>query len=299
MIDTSPPPFFKRGLAPPARLAIFSSLAFLLMVMDGHYQYLHTLRNAFAVIINPLQHGMNAPVQLAAKVSGFFVAQGRLKGENADLKEKQLLLGGQLLQFQALQAENAHLRSLLDAKKRYSQKNVFAEILYSGRDPFSRKIIIDKGSLQDVKPGQVVADQIGVVGQVTRVYPVVSEVTLITDKDQAVPVQNVRNGLRAVVFGNGQDGTLDVPFMPVNADLQNGDQLVTSGIDGIYPPGLPVAVVSKIERNAAFPFAKISCQPSAGIDRQRQVLILNAELTTPNPPRPIEPEPAKHGKPKR
>ena len=299
MLDTSPPPFFKRGLSPPARLAIFSSLAFALMVMDGHYQYLDTLRNALSVIINPLQHGMNAPVQLASKIGGFFVVQGRLKGENADLKEKQLFLGGQLLQFQALQAENAQLRNLLDAKKRYSQKTVFAEILYSGRDPFSRKIIIDKGSLQDVKPGQVVADHIGVVGQVTRVFPVVSEVTLITDKDQAVPVQNVRNGLRAVVFGNGQDGTLDVPFMPVNADLQNGDQLVTSGIDGVYPPGLPVAVVSKIERNAAFPFAKISCQPSAGIDRQRQVLILNTEVSVPNPPRPPAPEAVPHGKPKR
>ena len=299
MLDTSPPPFFKRGLSPPARLAIFSSLAFALMVMDGHYQYLDTLRGALSVIINPLQHGMNAPVQLASKIGGFFVVQGRLKGENADLKEKQLFLGGQLLQFQALQAENAQLRNLLDAKKRYSQKTVFAEILYSGRDPFSRKIIIDKGSLQDVKPGQVVADHIGVIGQVTRVFPVVSEVTLITDKDQAVPVQNVRNGLRAVVFGNGQDGTLDVPFMPVNADLQNGDQLVTSGIDGVYPPGLPVAVVSKIERNAAFPFAKISCQPSAGVDRQRQVLILNAEVSAPIPPRPPAPETVPHGKPKR
>ena len=299
MLDTSPPPFFKRGLSPPARLAIFSSLAFALMVMDGHYQYLDTLRSALSVFINPLQHGMNAPVQLASKIGDFFVVQGRLKGENADLKEKQLFLGGQLLQFQAMQAENAQLRSLLDAKKRHTQKSVFAEILYSGRDPFSRKIIIDKGSLQDIKPGQVVADNIGVIGQVTRVYPVVSEITLITDKDPAVPVQNVRNGLRAVVFGNGQDGTLDVPFMPVNADLQNGDQLVTSGIDGLYPAGLPVAVVSKIERNAAFPFAKISCQPSAGIDRQRQVLILNTAVDIPTPPRPPQPEPVLHGKPKR
>lgn len=299
MIDTSPPPFFKRGLAPLLRLAIFSSLALLLMVLDGQYQYLNTLRNAFAVIINPLQHAMNAPVQLATKVSGFFVVQGQLKGENADLKERQLLLGGQLLQFQALQVENTQLRSLLDAKKRYSQKTLLAEILYSGRDPFSRKIIIDKGSLQNVQAGQIVADQIGVVGQVTRVYPVVSEITLITDKDQAVPVQNVRNGLRAVVFGNGQDGTLDVPFMPVNADLQNGDRLVTSGIDGIYPPGLPVAVVSKIERNAAFPFAKISCQPSAGVNHHRQVLILHTETPSPIPPRPLETEPVKHGKSKR
>ena len=295
-MDTTPPPFFKRGLPPPVRLAIFSGLALLLMVVDGHYHYLNTLRNTLAVVINPLQHTMNVPVRLASQVGSFFVAQGRLKSENADLKEKQLLLAGQMLQYQALQAENAHLRSLLAAQKRYKQKTTLAEILYSGRDPFARKIIIDRGSLHDVKPGQVVADNIGVVGQVTRVNPVVSEVTLITDKDQAVPVQNVRNGLRAVVFGNGQEGTLDVPFMPVNADLQPGDQLVTSGIDGIYPPGLPVAVVSKVERNAAYPFAKISCTPSAGIERQRQVLILSAQQA-PIPPRPEEPKPpVKHGR---
>jgi len=294
-MDTSPPPFFKRGLSPPARLAIFSGLALCLMVADGHYHYLNVLRSTLTVAINPLQHVVNVPVRLASQVGSFFVAQGRLKSENADLKEKQLLLAGQMLQYQALQAENAHLRSLFAAQKRYKQKTTLAEILYSGRDPFARKIIIDRGSLHDVKPGQVVADNIGVVGQVTRVNPVVSEVTLITDKDQAVPVQNVRNGLRAVVFGNGQEGTLDVPFMPVNADLQPGDQLVTSGIDGVYPPGLPVAVVTKVERNAAYPFAKISCTPSAGIDRQRQVLILSAEQP-PIPPRPEEPQVVKHGK---
>ena len=294
-MDTSPPPFFKRGLPPPARLAIFSGLALFLMVADGYYHYLDVVRGTLAVAINPLQYAVNAPVRLASQVSGFFVAQGRLKSENADLKEKQLLLAGQMLQYQGLQAENAHLRSLFAAQKRYKQKTTLAEILYSGRDPFARKIIIDRGSLNDVKPGQVVADNIGVVGQVTRVNPVVSEVTLITDKDQAVPVQNVRNGLRAVVFGNGQEGTLDVPFMPVNADLQPGDQLVTSGIDGVYPPGLPVAVVTKVERNAAYPFAKISCAPSAGIERQRQVLILSAEQA-PIPPRPEEPRAVKHGK---
>lgn len=297
-MDSTSPPFFKRGLPPPARLAFFSGLALLLMVVDGHYHYLNTLRNTLAVVINPLQHVMNAPVRLASQVSSFFVVQGRLRSENADLKDKQLLLAGQMLQFQALQAENARLRSLLAAQKRYTQKTTMAEILYSGRDPFARKIIIDRGSLHDVKPGQIVADDAGVVGQITRVNLGVSEVTLVTDKDQAVPVQNLRNGLRAVVFGNGQEGTLDVPFMPVNADMQTGDQLVTSGIDGIYPPGLPVAIISKVERNAAYPFAKISCTPSAGTDRERQVLILSAVQSAPIPPRPQEPPPptVKHGK---
>jgi len=286
LIDTSPPPFFKRGLPPTVRLAIFSGLALFLMVADGHFRYLDTLRSTLAIVINPLQHAANAPVRLSGKVGEFFVAQGRMKSENADLKEQQLLLAGKMLQFQALQAENTQLRNLLDARARYTQHTTFAEILYSGRDPFSRKIIVDRGSLHGVQPGQVAADHIGVIGQVTRVSPAVSEVTLITDKGQAVPVQNVRNGLRAVVFGSGEGGTLDMPFMPFSADLQPGDQLVTSGIDGIYPPGLPVAVVSRVERNAAYLFAKISCMPSAGADRQRQILILGTTGATAPPPVP-------------
>jgi len=231
---------------------------------------------------------------LAANVGDFFVTQGRLRVENSELKDSRLQMAGQLLQFQALQAENAHLRGLLKAQQRYPQRTLMAEILYSERDPFSRKIVIDRGSLHNISPGEAVADNLGVVGQVTRVYAVVSEVTLITDKDQAVPVQSLRNGLRAVVFGSGQDGTLNVPFMPINADIQPGDQFVTSGIDGIYPPGLPVAVVSKVERNAAYPFAKISCVPSAGVDKHRQVLVI-ANVAPPTPPKPQAGEES-HGK---
>lgn len=299
MIDTSPPQFFKRGLQPTARLAIFSALALMLMVADGHYHYLNALRSALALVINPLQHAMNAPVRLSAKVGDFFVAQGRLKSENADLKEQQLVLAAKMLQYQAVQAENLQLRNLLQAKTRYGQHTTLAEILYSGRDPFARKIIVDRGSLHGVLPGQVATDHVGVIGQVTHVSPAASEVTLITDKDQAVPVQNVRNGLRAVVFGNGELGTLDMPFMPFSADLQPGDQLVTSGIDGTYPPGLPVAVVSKVERNAAYLFAKISCMPAAGPDRQRQILILSVAPSGPSVPssaRLAPPTQESHGK---
>jgi rod shape-determining protein MreC len=288
MIDTTPPPFFKTGLPPLIRLAIFSLLSILLMVLDGYFDYLNPLRQTLAVVINPLQHAVNAPVRLARNVGDFFVAQGRLRTENGDLKQQQLQMAGQMLQFQALQTENAYLRSLLKTQRRFPQRTVMAEILYSERDPFSRKIIIDRGSLHNVKAGEAVTDSLGVVGQVTRVYPVVSEVTLITDKDQAVPVQSVRNGLRAVVFGNGQDGMLNVPFIPISSDVQPGDQFVTSGIDGIYPPGLPVAVVTKVERNAAYPFAKISCAPSAGVDKHRQVLVIST-VAPPKPPVPPPP----------
>lgn len=273
-MDTQPPPFFNRGPSPLARLVFFSMLSIALMTADGRFNYLASIRQVVAVVLDPLQRVARSPVQLISRVSDFFVAQARLQGENADLKQERLALAGQVLQFQALQTENAYLRKLLDARGEFTQTALVAEILSAGRDPFSRKIVVDKGSLHHVQAGEAAADNLGVIGQVTRVYPTSSEITLITDKDQAVPVQSMRTGLRAIVVGNGQDGTLDIPFMPVSTDIQNGDLLVTSGIDGTYPPGMPVAVVAKIERSAAYPFAKISCTPSAGTERHRQILIV-------------------------
>ncbi|MGE5027205.1 MAG: rod shape-determining protein MreC, partial [Betaproteobacteria bacterium] len=191
------------------------------------------------------------------------------------LKQRQLVQSAKLQRMQAMQAENAHLRKILGIQQQRGETVVAAEIMYAGRDPFSQKIIVDKGSNHRVVAGQPAIDDIGVIGQVTRVYPFSSEITLLTDQDQAVPVEIVRNGARAIAFGHGQDETLELPFMAANADIRNGDILVTSGIDGIYPAGLPVAVVSKIERDAAF--AKISCTPSAGVNRHKQLLILVGE----------------------
>jgi len=135
-----------------------------------------------------------------------------------------------------------------------------------------------------VAAGQVVMDNIGVVGQVTRVYPWLSEVTLITDKDHAVPIQVLRTGLRAVVFGSGNISNLALRYMPISSDIQVGDVLVTSGIDGIYPPGLPVAKVIQIERDPAYPFAQILCSPLAGVDKQRQVMIISGLPRLPEMP---------------
>ncbi|MEE8222341.1 MAG: rod shape-determining protein MreC, partial [Nitrosomonadaceae bacterium] len=210
-----------------------------------------------------------------------FVSQN-LADENARLKQQHLLASGQLQQLLALRAENEHLRKLLESKPRNKSKFILAEIVSVPRDPFNRKIMLDKGIQSGSQSGQVVVDDLGVVGQITRIYPWLSEVTLITDKDHSVPVQVVRNGIRSVASGTGKNRTLELRYMANNIDIQNGDLLVTSGIDGVYPSGLPVALVSKIKRNnAAHAFAYITCTPVAGVDRNKQVLILSLQLPSP------------------
>ncbi len=273
-MDYSPPPFFNRGPAPLVRLSFFVVLAILLMVLDARFRYADTLRQVFALVAYPVQQVAMAPLVGFNKASEFFTSQSALRSENEKLRAEQLKLGQQAQVLQSLESENAQMRQLLDARGRLPRETVFAEILYSGRDPFSRKVVIDKGAQNGIKPGQAVVDHVGVIGQVTRVHPLLAEITLITDKDQAIPVQVVRNGLRAVAFGGGDGTTLDLRYMAANAEIQNGDLLVTSGIDGTYPPGLPVARVARIERDAAYAFAKIACTPEAGANQHRQVLVL-------------------------
>jgi rod shape-determining protein MreC len=294
-MEIHPPPFFNRGPAPLARLTFFVILAFLLMVLDARFHYAESLRASLALLAYPIQRVAMAPVQLALGVTDFFSSQVQLQRENDALREKQLQAAKDLLTLDALTAENAHLRRLVDAREKLPRKATLAEILYAGRDPFSHKVIIDKGSRDGIQAGLPVIDDVGVIGQVTRVYPLLAEVTLIIDKDQPIPVQVVRNGLRAVAYGAGDGSTLDLRFMAANADILNGDVLVTSGIDGTYPPGIPVAKVAKIERDAAYAFAKIACAPTAGTDRHGQVLVLAKDANLPPVPEaePAQPRPAK------
>ena len=288
-MEHSPPPFFKRGPAPPLRLLLCFLLSVALLVADARYRYLEGIRQVVAVMIYPLQRLAATPNAISGRISEFFVTQSALRTENQRRAEQSLQDAATLQRYKALAAENAHLRELLAARQRFGENTTAAEVLYAGRDPFARKIVVDKGQQHDIKAGQPVIDHVGVVGQVTRVYPWLAEITLITDKDQAVPVQNLRNGLRAVIGGTGNDGELQLKFIPLNADFQNGDEMVTSGIDGVYPPGLPVATISNVERNAAYPFARIRCKPLAGVTNHAQVLILNWENKA--PPRPVEPPP--------
>jgi len=294
-MEHQPPPFFKTGPTPLARLLIFSSLSIALLVTDTLFGYLTPLRQVAAAVVYPLQRIALAPVAIARRIAEFFVTQSSLRGENERLSTERLASAAQLQQLQALQLENAQLRELIEARKRLDVKVIATEVLYAARDPFSRKVIVDKGLQDGVQAGQAVLDDRGVVGQVTRVYPWLSELTLITDKGQFVPVQNQRNGLRAVLSGTGSDGALELRFIPLNADFQNGDRLTTSGIDGVYPPGLPVAEVANVERNAAQLFAKIICKPVAGVASRTQLLIVVGQPEL--PPRPVEEQ--KSPRPKR
>lgn len=287
-MEYTPPPFFKRGPSLLTRLSFFAALSLILLYADARFQYMESMRKAVAVALFPLQQLADVPGELGSRVGSFFVTQSSLQRDNERLARENFLNFGLLQTQQALIAENQHLRALLEMQKRAEQSSVSAEILYFGRDPFGRKVIVDKGSSQDIEEGSAVVDDTGLIGQVSRAFPWTAEVALITDREQVVPVQIVRNGLRAVVFGMGYDGALDLRFMPVNAEIENGDVLVTSGIDGVYPAGLPVAVVSNIERNAAYPFAKITCTPTAGVNRHKQVLVLSR--LAPLPQYPAAPE---------
>ncbi|MGE5640853.1 MAG: rod shape-determining protein MreC [Clostridia bacterium] len=286
-MEHTPPPFFKRGPAPIVRLFFFASLSLALLIVDARFRYMEGLRSALALVAYPLQRIAVAPFQIASAVGSYFTTQAGLREENEKLRAQALQLSQDAQRYQAAEAEAAQLRRIVGASEHLAVSSMPAEILYAGRDPYAQKVFIDRGAQGGVKPGSPVADENGVVGQVTRVHPLLSEVTLLTDQDQAIPVQIVRNGLRAVAFGGGPAGTLELRFIAANAEIQNGDQLVTSGIDGTYPPGLPVATVVRIERDAEHSFARIVCKPAGGVDRGRFVLVLTNEAK-PLPPRPDE-----------
>lgn len=281
--------FFNRGPSPAARLVFFTVLSLLLLFVDAHYRYLESTRSTISVLISPVQRLATLPGTLWHHASDYLATQHGLVEDNRLLRQQHESDAAQLQQLQALKQENGQLRSLLELSKRGGFTAQATEILYAERDVFRRKMLIDKGANASVQVGQVVMDDMGIVGQITRVYPWLSEVTLITEKDHSVPVMVLRNGLRSIVFGAGDTSQLSLRYMPISSDIENGDMLVTSGIDGLYPPGIPVAQVARIERDPAYPFARITCLPVAGVDKHRHLLILSGLPKLPE--RPVE-EPA-------
>ena len=273
-MDHQPPPFFKRGPAPLARLSFYAMLSLALLLFDSRFQTLELLRQGVSLFTHPLQQAAHAPIEFLQASAGYFSSLSRLEEENALLRRARLSSAETLLRTHQLEAENERLRKLLEVRERQKISGRVAQIVYAARDPFSRRVVVDKGQQDRLSAGQPVVDDAGVVGQVTRVFPFVSEITLITDKDQAVPVQIMRTGQRSVVFGLG-DGRLELRFLPANADVQNGDLLVTSGLDGVFPRGLPVARVAHIERDTSYTFARIYCLPLAGVENFGEVMVLD------------------------
>ena len=283
--DHAPPPFFKRGPAPLALLTFYIAISLALFVVDLRLRSLDLLRQSIALVTDPVQRAAQTPGSLVDHAGGYLRGLHDLLDENARLKQAQLQLAPNLLRLEHLESENERLRKLLAVTEREKANGAVARIMYTARDPFSRRIIIDKGQQSGIIAGQPAIDEAGVVGQVTRVFPFSAEVTLITDKDQTVPVQVVRSGQRSVVFGLGS-GQLELRYIPANADIKEGDLLVTSGLDGVYLPGFPVARVVSIERENSYAFARIRCVPVAAVENFGEVLVLSPRQ--PQPPAPPE-----------
>ena len=294
------PPLFKQGPSALARLFFFAVLALTLLVADTRFDALRYVRGVLGTALYPVQRGVLAPSEWLGGLGRYFESLDRVERDNQRLAREKTGLAQTALRAASLEAENAHLRSLAGLRDSLHAKSVAAEILYDARDPFSRKVIIDRGTGDGVDRGQPVIDESGVVGQVTRVFPMSSEITLLTDREQAIPVQNLRTGVRGIAYGGGNGGSaglIELRFMPTNVDVKQDDLLVTSGLDGVFPQGLPVARVLSVERNTAYQFAKIVCAPLGGTERNRHVLVLLTDKPTPRPAdEPVAVKKGKRGK---
>ena len=292
-MEYSPPPLFKQGAPARVKVTVFALISIALLVVDARFHTLTSVRQVAATVLYPFQMVALMPRDAMSNMGSYFSSISALQKEVRDLKSQQVAMAQAMQQAQLQMAENGHLRKLMDARDHMPVRSMMSEILYDARDPSTRRVVLDRGSQNGVKLGLPVIDNAGVVGQVTRVFPFTSEVTLLTDKEQAIPVQVLRNGLRSVAYGRGQSGQLDLRFVAPNADIVVGDVLVTSGLDGMYPAGLAVAKVTQVESVAQGAFGRVVCQPLAGIDRHRQLLIVMSDQ--PAQPRPPAEAPKANG----
>jgi len=292
-LDRTAPTLFKHGPSPLSRLTLYSALALFLMVADARFHVADPLRKAVATVLYPLQWLMLQPVELAGKGAQYFQSLQAAQQAADEAGKKMAQMSVRAGEADQLLRENAELRQLLALRERLDTPAQAAQVLYDTADPYTRRVMVDRGQLAGVEPGSPVMDASGVLGQVTRVYPMLSEVTLLIDRDQAIPVLNLRTGARSVAYGDpvaGPGGGMELRFTPANADVQEGDLLTTSGVDGLYPAGLPVARVLRVERRADSAFARIYCAPLAQVHGARHVMVLKP-LAADMPARP-EPEPA-------
>ena len=271
--EQQPPPLFKQGPAPLALLILYVCSSISLLILDDRFRYLEPLRAAVTEAVSPLKKVVQWPVIAVTTVDEYAVTLDQAQRDIAALRQARLIDAEKTQRLEILEAENQFLRKLLETRRQLGARVQPASILYSARDPFNRRVILDRGSEQGVIEGQPVVDDQGVIGQVTRVAPDYAEVTLLTDRNQSIPAQVVRNGLRTVVFGTG-DGRLEMRYMSSNADVQVGDWIVTSGIDGIYPRGLRVGKVESLESDANGIFSRFILTPAAGMGRYGEVLLL-------------------------
>ena len=287
-LERDAPSFFKQGPSALTKLVFFSALALFLMVADARFRITQPLRSAVATVIYPVQWLALQPVQLVRAGGDYLESRNAAQEVESGARRKLALQSLKANQVEELLLENERLRKLLQLRDRVQTPAQAAEVLYDAADPYTRKVILDQGLTHGVEPGSPVIDESGVLGQVTRVHPFLSEVTLLIDRDQAIPVLNIRTGVRSVAYGDplsDQGGGLELRFTPAAADVQEGDLLTTSGVDGVYPPGLPVARIDKVERQVDSAFARIHGVPLAQTQGARHVMVLKPGAAA-LPPRP-------------
>jgi rod shape-determining protein MreC len=287
-LDRTPPPFFRQGPSALSKLIFFSALALFLMVADSRFRVAEPLRAGLAIVLLPVQRVLAVPIQMWEGGGDYLQGLHSALENERRARAQMTLQAEKLARAEQLAGENQRLRLLLELKPAINVRSQAAEVMYEAADPYSRKLFIDRGQSQGISLGSPVVNEAGVLGQVTRVYSLTSEVTLLGDKDAAIPVLNLRTQQRSAAFG-GTAG-MELRFASANADVKPGDLLQTSGVDGVYPPGLPVATVLTVERRVESGFARIALVPSASPDGVRHVLVLEP-LSVQMPPRP-EPAPA-------
>jgi rod shape-determining protein MreC len=282
------------GRGPPLGAGLFflGLVSVVVMVLDHRSHYLDTVRLWLGAAATPVYAVVQTPGQIWGWLTGSFADRARLRAENAELTEQLRAARVKLLQFDALREENLRLRAIREASAGIGGRTMIAEIIRVDVDPFRHRVRINKGADHGVFRNQPVLDAFGIVGQVVQVDKLTATIILISDSEHAIPVQVNRNGIRSIAVGTGDVNKLSLPYLTVESDVRNGDLLVSSGLDGIFPAGYPVARVTRVERNAADTFAVVEAKPLAQLDREREVLLLWTDQLPESDSLAVDSEPA-------
>ncbi|MFJ1299859.1 rod shape-determining protein MreC [Pseudomonadota bacterium AL_CKDN230030165-1A_HGKHYDSX7] len=272
------PPLFRRGPPAEVRLAVLVLLALALMGVDSQLRILEPVRRAVSVALYPFQRAVMAPRDLVQQVDEWVNAANLIRSENEALQRQRIELAQVATHAVQLAAENSQLRRLLGVTDNVTQSAVVVEVLYEPPNAFHQRLVFNKGSNAGLQPGMPVIDEGGVVGQIVRTTPMTAEAALVTDERVSIPVQVLRNGLRLIAFGSNTPGVIEVRYLAANADIKAGDTIVTSGVGGLFPAGLPVAKVVSVERDTASGFARALSEPLAHPERYRHFLVLQVDV---------------------
>jgi rod shape-determining protein MreC len=276
-------PIIGRGPPLGATFIALAGLSIGLMVTDQRYDQLERVRGWLNSAAYPVQVAVDLPFRAWDWLTGSFADRDRLRQENLEITARLRLANLQLQRFAAVEEENRRLRDMRENVAGVAERAIVASILNVDLDPFRHRVLLDKGAADGVFKGQAVLDADGIFGQVWRVNEHSSEVIMITDAEHAIPVQSNRSGVRTIAVGTGDLNRLSLPFVTVESDLKKGDLLLSTGMGGVFPPGYPVAQVTKVERTAKATFAIVEARPTAALDRNREVLLVWFKAPAPEP----------------